>query len=408
MRGLSKTKKIVKDKYEARRLLAEEEIRESERKYRELYETIQDGIFATNLEGNVIEFNRAFSDMIGHPAARIRNKNIFDIIPKEWHKMADKIIDQVMARGYSDEYEIEFTKKDGTVSYISVKAWLKKDRDGKPAGVWTIVRDITERKRAEKRYQDLVEKEKDIIYTLDCKGNITFTNPAVETVLGYRPEKLTCKHFMVLISKELQEKTSADFHNLLKTGEITAETVLLDREGQPHFVEYSSTVIKEGDKVVGTRGIIRDITERKRAEEELRESEQRYRRLLEYSGSAMVVIEKDRKISFANKEFEKISGYSKEDTIGRDFLDLIHKKHKERMARYHEERRRTKGKAPITYEFEAFDKKGGGKIIEVTVAMVPGTDRSTAALRDITEKKKLEKKIKQMTKELGKLRARIS
>lgn len=135
-----------------------------------------------------------------------------------------------------------------------------------------------ELRQLEEKYQDLIEKEKDIIYTLDDKGNVTFASPAVESILGYRPEEVIDKNFMVLIPHELQERTWNDFQNLLKTGEIIAETALLDREGQPHYVEYSSTTIKkEGDRVVGTRGIVRDITERKRAEEEL----QRYREHLE-------------------------------------------------------------------------------------------------------------------------------
>jgi len=152
------------------------------------------------------------------------------------------------------------------------------DEAGNYAGFQATGRDITERRRmeeklreSEERYRDLIEKERDIIYTLDYKGNITFASPAVETILGFRPEELIGKNFMVLIPKEWQEKTGADFNNLLKIGEITAETALLGKKGQPHFVEYSSTVIKKDNKVVGTRGIVRDIIERKRMEEKLKQ-----------------------------------------------------------------------------------------------------------------------------------------
>lgn len=290
LRDLSKTKKVM-DKYEARRLLAEEEIRESERKYRELYETVKDGIVATDLEGNILECNRACLDMLGYSAIGIKKKKCRDITPKKWHKMEARIVaKQVKARGFSDEFEKEYIKKDGTVFPVSVRILLKKDRGGKPTGMWAIVKDITERKRAENA---------------------------------------------------------------------------------------------------------------------LRESEERYKRLLEYSGNAMVVIEKDKTISFVNREFEKLSGYSKEEVEGKmTFLDLIPKKEKWRMARYHEERRKG-GKTPTTYEFESFDKKGRQRIIEVTVAMIPRTDKSTAALKDITERKKLEKELKRRVKELRKTRAKL-
>ena len=130
--------------------MAEEEIRESERKYRELFETIKDGVVATDLEGKILECNQAFLDMLKYSAAEIRKKRYQEITPKKWHKMEDRIVaKQVKARGYSDEYEKEYIKKDGTVFPISIRVWLKKDREGKPVGMWAIVRDITERKKAE-------------------------------------------------------------------------------------------------------------------------------------------------------------------------------------------------------------------------------------------------------------------
>ena len=80
----------------------------------------------------------------------------------------------------------------------------------------------------------------------------------------------------------------------------------------------------------------------------LKESEKRYRELLEYSGSAMVVIEKDKTISFVNKQFEKLSGCSKKRIIGKAFSDLIPEKEKQRMVKYHNQRRKSGGRAPTT------------------------------------------------------------
>ena len=151
--------RFVNNKIEARRLLAEEELRESERKYRELYETIRDGIVAIDLEGNILECNRAYLDMVGYSAAEIRKKKCQNLTPKKWHKMEAEIVaNQIKARGHSDEYEKEYIKKDGTVFPISIMVWLKKDREGKPIGIWKIVRDITERKRAEREKEKIIEK----------------------------------------------------------------------------------------------------------------------------------------------------------------------------------------------------------------------------------------------------------
>ncbi len=355
-------------------------------------------------------------DISGYSAAKIRNKKILGVIPKKWQKMTLKIINQVKAKGHSDKYEIGYTKKDGTAFCISVRAWLKKDREGKPVGMWVIVRDITERKEAEEalrkseeEFRLAFENAKDAILWADTKtGLITNCNKAAEILLEKKRGEIVGRHQTMVHPRQ----KARYYVNMFKThikqkGAVDAEAEVITKSGKIKPVHITATVTLVGGKPI-IQGIFRGITERKRAEEALRESEARYRGLLEYSGSAMIVIEKDKTISFVNKEFEKISGYSKEETIGRNFLDFIHKKHKNRMARYHEERRRAKGKAPITYEFEAFDKRGRRRIMEVTVAMVPRTDRSTAALRDITKRKKLENELTQMTKELGKLKARIS
>ena len=219
-----------------------------------------------------------------------------------------------------------------------------------------------ELRRMEQRYQDIIEKGKDIIYTLDAKGNITFVNPAVEKILGYKPHELVGKHFMVLIPKELQKKTGADFKKLLKTGEITTETVLLDKEGRPHFIEYSSTVIKEDHRVVGTRGIVRDIsrhkrveeelrthrehleelakertaqlrkinkqlqrdiTQRKKAEEELRESERRYRELWDNAPVAYHTLDRQGIITTVNETEAKMLGYKPKEMVGKSIFEFV-------------------------------------------------------------------------------------
>jgi len=185
-----------------------------------------------------------------------------------------------------------------------------------------LAEEHAERKRAEERYRDLIEKEKDIIYTLDCKGNTTFSSPAVKTILGYRPEELIGKNFMVLIPKEWQERTGDDFNNLLKIGEITAETVLLDKKGQSHFVEYSSTVIKEGGKVVGTRGIARDITERRRVEEEIIRTKEDLQNIIDSASEVIISFDANNRVTTWNNTAEFITGYKQREVIGKKITRL--------------------------------------------------------------------------------------
>ncbi|ODS29651.1 MAG: putative phosphohydrolase, partial [Candidatus Scalindua rubra] len=109
-----------------------ERIKESEEKYHKLFETVTDGIVFTNLEGNILDCNKGFLDMLGYSMEEIRTKNHRDNIPAEWHDMKEKIVkEQIMKRGHSEVYELQYIKKDGTVFPISVRSWLIKDEEGK-------------------------------------------------------------------------------------------------------------------------------------------------------------------------------------------------------------------------------------------------------------------------------------
>ena len=137
-------------------------LRASEARYRELFETSRDGIAITDLQGHFIDMNRAFLDLLGCVRAQeLCQRQITRITPPEYQAMEAQIIrEQVLERGYSDEYEKEYLRANGERVPVSVRIWLRKAADGSAVGVWGVARDISERKAAEKKIQSqLVEKE---------------------------------------------------------------------------------------------------------------------------------------------------------------------------------------------------------------------------------------------------------
>ncbi len=125
-----------------------ESLQKSEEKYRNLYESMIDSSSRTDMEGNIIEFNKHYLDMLGYKEDEIKKLKYTDITPVKWHEMEAKIKkDQVIKRGYSDVYEKEYIRKDGTVFPVELRVFLLKDDAGIPNGMWTIARDITERKK---------------------------------------------------------------------------------------------------------------------------------------------------------------------------------------------------------------------------------------------------------------------
>ena len=123
---------------------------ESDIKYRSLYESSRDGIGYSDVHGNLLGGNPALLNMLGYSIEELRTLTYQQITPRRWHQMeADIVKKQIMVSGYSDEYEKEYIKKDGTIFPVSIRAWLINDRQSKPEGQWGIVRDITARKKRE-------------------------------------------------------------------------------------------------------------------------------------------------------------------------------------------------------------------------------------------------------------------
>jgi PAS domain S-box-containing protein len=130
---------------------AQNELKESERKYRELYEGSQDGYVHLDMNGNIKGFNSAFKEMLGYSEKKLMGVTYIALTPEKWHSMEAEIVkEQVLVKGYSDVYEKELRKKNGTIFPISLRTYLIKDREGKPQGMWAFVRDITRRKELEK------------------------------------------------------------------------------------------------------------------------------------------------------------------------------------------------------------------------------------------------------------------
>ena len=138
--------------------------RAAEHTYRELYHSITDGIVRSDRDNRFVEWNQAFIDMLGYPPEELRFCPATRITPRKWHaREQDIIAAQVFVRGYSDEYEKEFIRKDGTSIPVAMKLWLATDSQGRPDGFWGLVRDITKHKHIETalaRYAQELERAK--------------------------------------------------------------------------------------------------------------------------------------------------------------------------------------------------------------------------------------------------------
>ncbi len=137
----------------------EEALQVSEIKYRKLYQSMMDAYVSTDMEGYIRDYNRSYLNMLGYAPEEISTLTYKDITPEKWHMMEDAIVEkQVLTKGYSDIYEKEYRRKDGTTFPVELRSMLLRDTDGTPISMWAIVRDITERKRAAEYQRELEER----------------------------------------------------------------------------------------------------------------------------------------------------------------------------------------------------------------------------------------------------------
>jgi PAS domain S-box-containing protein len=128
----------------------EQEIRASNEKYRQLYETLLDAYVKVDLDGKIIDCNKPYLDMLGYPFEELEKLSYMDLTPPKWHIIEEQIFNkQILVRESSDVYEKEYIRKDGTVFPVELRAFLIRDETDKPSAIWGIARDITDRKETE-------------------------------------------------------------------------------------------------------------------------------------------------------------------------------------------------------------------------------------------------------------------
>lgn len=138
---------------------AEKELGRSELKYKKLYDGMMDGFVITTIEGKILEFNNAFTSMLMHDDDELKSKNINDLTPEKWHDEEKRIFEnQVFGSGYSETYEKEMIKKDGSIFPVELRTYLIVNEKNEKEGMWAIIKDITERKKIELMTQKLNEE----------------------------------------------------------------------------------------------------------------------------------------------------------------------------------------------------------------------------------------------------------
>jgi PAS domain S-box-containing protein len=254
-------------------------LRESEERYRALFDRSVDCVYVHDFEGNFVDANDAALKLLGYRREELSSLNFASLLSQDQMPKAFETAKELNDTGSQKEInEFKLRCKNGEDVYVEVEAAVIY-RDGKPSAIQGIARDITERKKAEdalrqseERYRTVLEDMEKGYYEVDLAGNITFVNDSMCRILGYSNEEMMGMNYRRYVDEENARQIYKDTNDIYRTGKPAKwfSWEFLTKGGEKRFVEVSiaSKLNVEGE-AIGFRGIVNDGTERKAIEQQV-------------------------------------------------------------------------------------------------------------------------------------------
>ncbi len=377
-----------------------------------IIESSDDAIVGKDLNGTIVTWNRGAERLYGYSADEVRGRSIALLIPEDRAGELATILDRVRAGQSIEHFETIRRTKDGRSVDVSLTVSPVRDADGYVVGAATIARDITALKQAERalrtselRWRSIIESAVDGIVVIDARGRIESFNPAAERLFGYTESEVVGMNVTVLMPSPYRDEHDGYLARYLATNVphiigIGREVTGRRRDGSEFPLQLSVGEMSMAGERKFT-GILHDLSERVRLEEQLRGSEARWRSVIESAVDAIILIDANARIEAFNPAAERLFGYAEEDVVGRNVNMLMpspyHEEHDGYLARH----RQTGVRKIIGIGREVTGRRQDGTTFPVHLAVgemtVNGERKFTGILHDLSARVRIEEQLREQT-----------
>ncbi len=356
----------------------------------------------------VFQMNDPFRELFDLQQNREKDVRCFEILSDSRCHTSDCPLRRAIADETLETREREMASPDGSVTHYLEKSRPIKSGDGKIDGVIITYVDISRSKAAEaslleseQRFRSTLADIEDGYFEVDQKGNFTHVNDAITRFFGYSREELLGMNNRQYMDKENAQKVLHRFNTVFATGEAVGEFEfeVITKSGQTRSAEGSVSLMKAADgKYIGFRGIVRDVSKRKIMEAALRESEEKYRLVVENATEGIIILQ-DQLIKYANPRIQTILGYEARTFRVSPLIHFLHPDDsKTVLATYRQILNGKRSSSP--FSFRAFSKSGEERILQSKAVLINWEKKPAVLvfLRDMTSQSILESKLQHAQK----------
>lgn len=392
------------------RIMIEANLRSSKKFSEKLLSIAGVMLVVLDKDGKVKLFNRRAEEITGFNSYEVLDKNWFDIfVPTERKEELKKVfVQNLQPSSASNEYTNIILTKEGKERLILWHNISLQDERGVVIGTLSSGEDITEMhnvlrklEQSESMYKDLARLSPDIMYRLDEKGNITYVNEIV-TRYGYLPENLIGKNMKILVHEKDLPVATEKHSDCVKNGKPIENFRfrLKSKDKRTYYGELNGIPLYSEGEIVGSQGVLRDVTERVESEKRIQASEGKYKALFENANDAVFIEKLDGTILEVNEKACSLLGYHSQELVGHSVFEIVPQSISSDLENLI---KKLLDKKALRIETKNIRKDGSSVDVEVSLSLVTmgKINRIVAVVRDITHIKHHQEEIKKREQALG-------